>query len=99
MFEGRSRIEEYRQTGYYYIPTQIYDLLWSNEIGEWKMCTSARYMRSCRELDTEDREIDELGLEIILTEFRLNPDKYKVEQVKHMKPLELEKLGFSGEVV
>ena len=91
MLEEGTRIERYRQTGYYYVPTGTYDLLWSDEVGEWRMSTNARNMRSCRELDKEDWEVDELGYEIILGEFCLDPDKYKLEQVKHMSPLELKK--------
>ncbi|HJX69916.1 MAG TPA: hypothetical protein VJ441_02360 [Dehalococcoidia bacterium] len=92
MSDKRGRIEEYRQTGYYYIPTGICDLLWSDSIGEWRMSTSAKNMRSCIELDRVDRELDEFGYEIILGEFCLDPDKYKLEQVKHMSPAELGKL-------
>ena len=92
MSDKRGRIEEYRQSGYYYIPTGIYDLLWSNSIGEWRMSTSAKNMRSCIELDKVDRELDEFGYEIILGEFCLDPDKYKLEQMKYMSPLELGKL-------
>ena len=71
MFEGRPRIEGYKQTGYYYIPTGTYDLLWSDGRGEWRMCTSAQGMKSCMELDKVDREIDALGCEIVLVEFCL----------------------------
>ncbi len=91
MFEEKGRLEEYRQTGYYYIPTGVYDLLWSNEVGKWRMSTSAKNMRSCMELDKVDRELDEFGYEIILGEFCLDPDKYTLEQIKHMSPSELEK--------
>ncbi len=91
MFEERRRMEEYRQTGYYYIPTGVYDLLWSDAVGEWRMCTSAKGMRSCLELDKADRELDEFGYEIILGEFCLDPDKYKLEQIRYTNPLELEK--------
>ena len=92
MPDERKRIEEYRQTGHYYIPTMTYDLLWSDEIGQWRMSTNARNMRSCMELDKQDWEIDGLGFEIIMREFCFDTDKYKLEQVKHMSPLELEKL-------
>jgi len=92
MPDERARIEEYRQTGHYYIPTETYDLLWSDEIGEWRMCTNARNMRSCMDLDKKDWEIDELGFEIVSGEFRFDPDKYELEQVRHMAPSELEKL-------
>jgi hypothetical protein len=92
MFEERRGIEEYRQTGYYYVPTRTYDLLWSDEVGEWRMSLSAQGMRSCMELDKVDSEIDELGREIILGEFCLDPNEYKLEQVKHMSPSELKKL-------
>ena len=57
------------------------------------MSASAKGMRSCLELDKEARELDEFGYEIVLGEFCLDPDKYKLEQVKHTNPLELEKLG------
>lgn len=92
MFEEKRRLEEYRQTGYYYIPTDLYDLLWSDGLGEWRMSTGAKGMRSCMDLDKSDWELDEFGYEIVLREFCSDPDKYKLEQVKHMSPLELEKL-------
>jgi len=92
MYEERNRLEKYKQTGYYYIPTMTYDLLWSDEIGEWGMSASAQNMRSCRELDKMNSEIDELGCEIILREFCLDPGKYKPEKIKHMSPSELHKL-------
>ena len=90
----RRRIEEYRRSGYYYIPARVDDLLWSDQIGEWKMTSSANNMRSCLELDRVARELDELGYEIILKEFRIEPDKYNLEQIRYMNPLELEKSIF-----
>jgi hypothetical protein len=57
------------------------------------MSTSAKDMRSCLELDKVDRELDEFGYEIILGEFCLDPDKYKLEQIRYINPLELEKSG------
>jgi len=95
MFEEMNRLEEYKQTGYYYIPTMTYDLLWSDEIGKWGMSTNAQNCRRCIELDKEDWDLDQLGYEILLGEFLFNPDKYKLEQVRHMNPLELENLRFS----
>lgn len=91
MLEREKRIEEYKQSGYYYIPTGVYDLLWSDTVGEWRMCTSAKGMRSCLELDKADRELDEFGYEIILGEFCLDPDKYELEQIRCIHPLALEK--------
>jgi len=91
MSEQKRKIEEYKQTGYYYIPTGVYDLLWSDRVGEWRMSTSAKDMRSCLELDKVDRELDEFGYEVILGEFCLDPDKYKLEQIRYINPLELEK--------
>lgn len=99
MLEGTNRIEEYKQNRYYYIPTKTLDLLWTEERGEWRMTTNACNFRICIEMDKEDREIDVFGLEIILAEFHLDTTKYKVEQIKHMNPLELEKLRVSSEIV
>ena len=99
MFEGRNRIEEYKQTGHYYIPTETYDLLWTEERGEWRMTTNACNFRICIEMDKEDREIDVFGYEIIEREFCLDPSKHKLEQVKYMNPLELEKLRCSEKCV
>ena len=91
MFKEKRRIEEYNRSGYYYIPTGVDDLLWSDEVGEWRMSASANNMRSCLELDRIDRELDDFGYEIILREFCIEPDKYKLEQIRYMNPLTLEK--------
>lgn len=92
MFEVKERIEEYKQTGCYYISNEVYDLLWSDRIGEWRMSNSAQSMRSCIELDKVDRELDELGYDLVIGEFCLDPEKYKLDQIKHMSPLDLERL-------
>ena len=90
MAESRNRLKEYRKTGYYYIPTDSYDLLWIDEVGEWTMNASAINMRSCMELDRVPQELDETGYEIILREFGIEPDDYELEQIRHMNPLKLE---------
>jgi hypothetical protein len=95
MSEKEGRTDKYRQTGHYYIPTETYDLLWTEERGEWRMTSNACNFRSCIEMDKEDREIDVFGYEIIAGEFCLDPGKYELEQVRYMNPLELEKLRFS----
>jgi len=88
----KKRIEEYKQTGCYYIATPVYDVVWNDSVGEWRMSTSAKNMRSCMELDKEDRKLDEFGYEIVLGEFCLDTDKHKLEKVKYTNPLELERL-------
>lgn len=92
MFEEKVRTEDYKQTGCYYISNGVYDLLWSDRVGEWRMSNSAQGMRSCIELDKVDMELDKIGCEIVVYEFCLDPEKYNLEQIKRMSPLELEKL-------
>jgi len=89
----QGRREEYERPEYNYITDGTYDLVWSDRVGEWRMSTSAQGMKSCIELDKVDRELDELGCEIIIGKFHLDPDKYKLEQIKYMNPRELQKLS------
>lgn len=89
MGEIKNRIEEYRKTGYYYIPTESYDLLWIDAVGKWTMNASAIHMRSCMELDKVPLEIDEGGGEIVLREFGIEPNKYEPEQIRYMNPRKL----------
>jgi hypothetical protein len=90
MVESGKRLEEYRKTGYYYIPTETSDLLWIDETGKWTMNASAVNMRSCMELDRVPHELDEGGREIILREFGIKPDDYELEQIRYVSPLKLE---------
>lgn len=89
MFEGTTRLEKYRRTGYYYIPTELWDLLWIDAVGKWTINASARNMRSCIELDKVPQELDEKGCEIISNEFGIELDNYELEQIRYMSPLEL----------
>ena len=94
MVESGERLEEYRKTGYYYIPTESYDLLWIDDAGKWTMNASAIHMRSCMELDRVPQELDERGCEIILREFGIEPDDYELEQIRYMNPLKLCQFSF-----
>ena len=57
------------------------------------MSTSTKNMKTCRELDKVDRALDELGYEVVLGEFCLDPDKYKLAQIRHANPLKLSELA------
>jgi len=87
------KIEKYKQSGSYYINNGIYEVVWSDRIGEWGMSASTKNMRSCLELDKVDRALDEFGYEIVIGEFGLDPDKYKLAQIRYANPLKLRKLA------
>lgn len=89
MFKNMERVEEYRRSGYYYIPTELWDLLWIDEVGKWTMNASASNMRSCMELDRVPQELDERGYEIILREFGIEFDDHDLEQIRYLNPMEL----------
>lgn len=91
MFEETERLKKYSRSGYYYIPTELYDLLWSDEAGKWTMNASARNMRSCMDLDKVPEELDEKGFEIILGEFEIECYDYELEQIRYMNPLEIKR--------